>query len=77
MAAGGRADPCCCFPLQELTVECEQWLQEGVLTADLLLGSWQKLLALIRQCNVTLRWMLLHTSQLNSGGLKTCPSLGT
>ncbi|XP_043227875.1 WASH complex subunit 5-like isoform X2 [Amphibalanus amphitrite] len=54
--------------MEELTAECERWLQEGLLTADLLLGSWDKLLALIRQCNVTMRWMLLHTSQLNSGG---------
>ncbi|XP_037084862.1 WASH complex subunit 5-like [Pollicipes pollicipes] len=53
--------------MEELTVETGRWLQEGSLTPDLVLGSWHKLIALIRQCNVTLRWVLLHTSQLPPG----------
>lgn len=42
-------------------------LKEGVLTDDYLLDNMQKLMNLIRHANVTLRWMLLHTSPLTAG----------
>ncbi|CAK8692488.1 unnamed protein product [Clavelina lepadiformis] len=41
------------------------FLKEGVLTEDYLLDNIPKLMNCLRECNVTLRWLMLHT--LNTG----------
>ena len=53
--------------LEKLIPQLRQLLKEGVLTEEFLLDNMQKLTNLIRQANVTLRWMLLHTNVLTSG----------
>lgn len=53
--------------LEKLLVQLRQLLKEGVLTEEFLLDNMQKLINLIRQSNVTLRWMLLHTNALTPG----------
>ena len=52
-------------------------LQEGALTEENLLDSSVKVLNLIRECNVTLRWLMLHTSKLSptSESHKKCRQL--
>lgn len=44
----------------------EQLLKEGILSEEMVLDNVPKLLNTARECNVTLRWMLLHTSALTS-----------
>ena len=55
----------------------EKLLQEGALTEDNLLDSSVKVLNLIRECNVTLRWLMLHTSKLgpSAENVKKCRQL--
>lgn len=53
--------------LETLLIQLRQLLKEGVLTEEFLLDNMQKLTNLIRQSNVTLRWMLLHTNALTPG----------
>ena len=53
--------------LEKLITQLRQLLKEGVLTEEFLLDNMQKLTNLIRQANVTLRWMLLHTNALTPG----------
>jgi WASH complex subunit strumpellin len=51
--------------MEKLIGQLSQVLKEGVLTEEFLLDNMQKLINLIRQSNVTLRWMLLHTNALS------------
>uniref|UniRef100_A0A914WC89 WASH complex subunit strumpellin n=1 Tax=Plectus sambesii TaxID=2011161 RepID=A0A914WC89_9BILA len=45
-----------------------QFLSEGILTKEYILDNMSKLLKSLRSCNVTLRWLMLHTSTLVSDG---------
>ncbi|XP_045024788.1 WASH complex subunit 5 isoform X2 [Daphnia magna] len=56
-----------CNQMEQLIKHLHQLLKEGVLTEEFLLDNMQKLINLIRQSNVTLRWMLLHTNTLTAG----------
>lgn len=38
-------------------------LKEGVLTKNYLMDNLARVLSLARECNVTLRWLILHTAQ--------------
>lgn len=40
-----------------------KFLKEGFLTEEYVLDNIPKLMSCIRDCNVTLRWVLLHTSE--------------
>jgi len=42
-------------------------LKEGILNEEFLLDNMPKLMNLIRQSNVTLRWILLHTNSSIAG----------
>ena len=53
------------FSFQKLYPDTEKLLQEGALTEENVLDSSVKVLNLIRECNVTLRWLILHTSKLS------------
>ncbi|CAK9191029.1 unnamed protein product [Sphagnum troendelagicum] len=44
----------------QLLLELSRFLSEGVLTQEFVLNNIQRLLACVRECNVTLRWLLLH-----------------
>ena len=52
--------------LQKLLPDTEKLLQEGALTENNLLDSSVKVLNLIRECNVTLRWLMLHNTKLDT-----------
>ena len=45
------------------------FLKEGFLTEEYVLDNIPKLMNCIRDCNVTLRWVLLHTTE---GGVYKC-----
>jgi len=55
--------------MEKLISQLRQLLKEGVIHEEFLLDNMQKVMNLIRQCNVTLRWMLLHTNALSTGTL--------
>eukprot|EP01087_Luapelamoeba_hula_P013132 TRINITY_DN3739_c0_g1_i1.p1 TRINITY_DN3739_c0_g1~~TRINITY_DN3739_c0_g1_i1.p1 ORF type:complete len:1176 (-),score=252.84 TRINITY_DN3739_c0_g1_i1:43-3570(-) len=47
--------------LQDLT----HYLREGELTSEYVLGSHAKLMNCLRQCNATIRWLILHSTTEN------------
>ena len=51
--------------VEKLIPLVQQFLKEGVLREDYVLDSIPKLMNVIRECNVTLRWMMLHTAGLS------------
>ncbi|XP_023214249.1 WASH complex subunit 5-like, partial [Centruroides sculpturatus] len=51
--------------ISKLIPQVEQLLKEGSLTEEIVLDNVPKLMNIVRECNVTLRWMLLHTSVLS------------
>ena len=51
--------------VEKLIPLVQQFLKEGVLREDYVLDSIPKLMSVIRECNVTLRWMILHTAALS------------
>uniref|UniRef100_A0A8D8QYM0 WASH complex subunit strumpellin n=1 Tax=Cacopsylla melanoneura TaxID=428564 RepID=A0A8D8QYM0_9HEMI len=46
----------------KLTSQTEQLLKDGALTEENVLDHTNKILNLARECNVTIRWLILHTS---------------
>ncbi|KAK6645588.1 hypothetical protein RUM43_001868 [Polyplax serrata] len=59
---------------QKLLPSIQNLVQEGALTEDQILDNSQKVINLIREANVTLRWLMLHTAPLSSAteGNKKC-----
>ncbi|XP_037498148.1 WASH complex subunit 5 [Rhipicephalus sanguineus] len=53
--------------IMKLIPRLQQLLKEGALEEDFVLDNVPKLLNTVRECNVTLRWMLLHTVNLSQG----------
>lgn len=51
--------------LNECIKEVDNNLNEGFLTEEYLLNNINKALTLLRQSNFTLKWLILHTSQLS------------
>ncbi len=62
---------------QKLLVDTAKLLHEGALTEENILDSTVKVLNVVRECNVTLRWMMLHTTPLKPGAeqIKRCRQL--
>ncbi|XP_055382308.1 WASH complex subunit homolog 5 isoform X2 [Condylostylus longicornis] len=48
--------------LEKLIPQTEHLLQEGVLNEEYILKHITKIIYLIKNCNITLRWFLLHTN---------------
>ena len=53
--------------LQRLKPILDKYLQEGVLKEEFVLDSIPKLMNHLREANVTLRWLMLHTTALTPG----------
>ncbi|KAK8784186.1 hypothetical protein V5799_009449, partial [Amblyomma americanum] len=53
--------------INKLIPRLQQLLKEGALEEEFVLDNVPKLLNTVRECNVTLRWMLLHTVNLSQG----------
>lgn len=62
--------------LSRLIPRLQQLLQEGALREEFVLDSVPKLLNTARECNVTLRWLLLHTVSLSHQGENWAPCTG-
>ncbi|XP_064486870.1 WASH complex subunit 5-like isoform X2 [Ornithodoros turicata] len=54
--------------LSKLTPKLKQLLKEGALVEDFVLDNVAKLLNTVRECNVSLRWLLLHTADFSQTG---------
>ena len=56
-----------------LIPQVQQLLKEGTLTEESVLDNVSKLMNILRDCNVTLRWLMLHTCQssVNESNLMT------
>lgn len=50
-----------------LNKDVEKYLVEGVLVEDYVLRNISILLKLMKECNICLRWIILHTSELPIG----------
>lgn len=48
--------------LKSLQPTVSKMLKEGVLTEEYVLDSVSKLMSTLRECNVTIRWLMLHTT---------------
>lgn len=55
--------------LQKLLPGIQNLVEEGALTEDQILDNSQKVINLVREANVTLRWLMLHTAPLSLGWL--------
>lgn len=60
--------------LKKLIPQTRNVLKEGALTEEKLLDNVNKIINLLRDCNVTLRWVMLHTvpTSLNCDSNKKC-----
>ncbi|XP_071117463.1 WASH complex subunit 5-like [Haliotis cracherodii] len=63
--------------LERLHPVLEKYLKEGVLVEEFVLDNIPKLMNAIRECNVTLRWLMLHTAALppTAEGNKRCKQI--
>lgn len=52
--------------LEKLKVPLDKYLKEGVLTEEFVLDNIPKMMNVMRDSNVTLRWIMLHTAALSS-----------
>ncbi|XP_064625131.1 WASH complex subunit 5-like isoform X1 [Lineus longissimus] len=52
--------------VEKLLPIVQQYLKEGVLQDEFILDSIPKLMNVLRECNVTIRWMMMHTSMLSA-----------
>lgn len=55
----------------KLIPKLQQLLKEGALVEEFVLDNVPKLLNTVRECNVTLRWTLLHTVNLSQAGVES------
>ena len=51
--------------LEKLKTPLGKYLTEGVLTEEFVLDSIPKMMNVMREGNVTLRWLMLHTCALS------------
>jgi WASH complex subunit strumpellin len=66
--------------IEKLIPQLQQLLKEGALPEEVVLDNVSKLMNIVRECNVTLRWLMLHTtyhnvSEINSVVSKRCKQL--
>ena len=60
--------------VKKLIPDLQRFLKEGVLRDEYVLDNIQKLMNVMREANVTLRWMMLHNAPLphSADGNKRC-----
>ena len=52
--------------VDQLTADLVKYLKEGVLQEDFILDNIPRLMGLMRDANVTLRWIMLHCASLQA-----------
>ena len=62
---------------EQLIPMVSNYLKEGVLREEFVLDHIPKLMNVLRECNVTIQWLMLHTATLSTGeGHSPAPELG-
>lgn len=63
--------------IQKLIPHTRELLKEGAIVEEQVLDRVNKVINIIRECNVTLRWLMLHTAMLSntSSGNKRCKQI--
>jgi len=54
--------------VEKVTTDLIKYLKEGVLQEEFILDNIPRLMGLMRDANVTLRWTMLHCASLQTGG---------
>lgn len=49
--------------MESLRPQVQQLLKEGFLREEIILDNIPKLLNCLRDCNVTIRWLMLHSAE--------------
>ncbi|XP_022909938.2 WASH complex subunit 5 [Onthophagus taurus] len=57
--------------IQELYALTSKYLQEGIITRDNLLSIINNIINLLKDCNVVVRWLVLHTSSVDEKNKKS------
>lgn len=55
--------------MQKLMTPLDKYLKEGVLTEEFVLDNIPKMMNVLRDSNVALRWLMLHSSGLSPSEL--------
>ncbi|XP_058102859.1 uncharacterized protein LOC131246600 isoform X3 [Magnolia sinica] len=66
-----------CTKVKDLLLELGSVFSDGIITRDYVLSNSQSLLSLVRSCNVSLRWLLLHRSSIDKRLRDIVTSVGT
>nr|XP_018671591.1 WASH complex subunit 5 isoform X1 [Ciona intestinalis] len=61
--------------LQKSFKDVDHFLKEGVLTSDYMLDNIPRLMNCLRECNVCIRWLMLHSIVTGSELIKKCKQL--
>lgn len=54
--------------MESLRPQVQQLLKEGFLREEIILDNIPKLLNCLRDCNVAIRWLMLHTAESGEDG---------
>lgn len=63
--------------MESLRPQVQQLLKEGFLRDEIILDNIPKLLNCLRDCNVAIRWLMLHTADSGEYGENGCCSMFT
>ncbi|XP_077250204.1 uncharacterized protein LOC143889756 isoform X2 [Tasmannia lanceolata] len=66
-----------CTKVKDLLLELGSVMSDGIISRDFVLNNSQSLLSLVRNCNVSLRWLLLHRSSIDKKIRDTITLVGT
>ncbi|XXG49669.1 hypothetical protein AAC387_Pa02g3782 [Persea americana] len=66
-----------CNKVKDFLLELDSLLLDGIITRDYVLSNSQSLLSLVRNCNVSLRWLVLHRSSIDKKLREIVISAGT
>ena len=61
--------------MEILKPKVQQLLKEGFLREEIILDNIPKLLNCLRDCNVAIRWLMLHTAESGKNITKMYPSI--
>lgn len=57
--------------MESLRPQVQQLLKEGFLREEIILDNIPKLLNCLRDCNVAIRWLMVHSAESGEGRLET------
>ncbi|KAL4459953.1 hypothetical protein ABPG74_003479 [Tetrahymena malaccensis] len=61
--------------LTKAYLKCKEYLNDGVLNEEYVLDKIQNLLSCLRECNITVRWLMLHKNTTNKKAKAICDKI--